>query len=279
MERLINFVYEYRAFFTFLLLEILCAWLIIENNQYQSTRYFNSTNKAVASILNFSHDVREYFSLRDINHELAEENALLRTVLEQRNQRIFAGEIPLVNDTALLNRFEFVSAEVVANSVNQYKNYITINKGSRNGIKPGMAVIGIDGVVGKVKSVSSHYAVLISLLNIDEQVSSEIKSTNYFGTVQWEGTNTRFIDLKYIPRHANPSVGDTVATSGYNVIFPKGILIGIIREVNLKEGSPFWDIQVELSQDFSRLEFVEVVKSNLKQEKDSLEAVTTGIPK
>jgi len=279
MERLINFVYEYRAFFTFLFLEILCAWLIIENNQYQSTRYFNSTNKAAASILSFSHDVREYFSLRDINHELAEENALLRTVLEQRNQRIFASEIPQMKDTAIMNRFEFVSAQVVGNSVNQYKNYITINKGSLAGIEPGMAVIGIDGVVGKVKSVSSHYAVLISLLNIDEQVSSEIKSTNYFGTVQWEGTNARFIDLKYIPRHAKPSIGDTVATSGYNIVFPKGILIGVIREVNLKEGSPFWDIQVELSQDFSRLAFVEVVKSNLKQEKDSLEAITIGKPK
>ncbi len=274
MERLLNFIYEYRAFFTFLLLELSCAWLVIENNQYQSTKYFNSSNRLAANILGFSQGVREYFSLRTINEELSYENAALRTQLDKKNQQIQG-----VTDSARLNQFEYVSAKVMSNSTNLYKNFITVNKGAADGITPGMAAISDAGAVGKVKSVSEHYAVLISLLNVDEQVSSVIKRTNQFGSVRWDGLNMRYSNLLYIPRHAEPMVGDSVVTSGYNAVFPEGVLVGIIREVNLKEETPFWDIRIELSQDFGRLAFVEIVKSRLKSEKDSLERITIGDPK
>jgi len=274
MERLLNFIYEYRAFFTFLLLELSCAWLVIENNQYQSTKYFNSSNRLAANILGFSQGVREYFSLRTINEELSYENAALRTQLEKKNQQIQG-----ITDSARLNQFEYVSAKVMSNSTNLYKNFITINKGAADGITPGMAAISDAGAVGKVKSVSEHYAVLISLLNVDEQVSCVIKRTNQFGSVRWDGLNMRYSNLLFIPRHAEPMVGDSVVTSGYNAVFPEGVLVGIIRAVNLKEETPFWDIRIELSQDFGRLAFVEIVKSRLKSEKDSLERITIGDPK
>lgn len=279
MERLLNFVYQYRAFFTFLVLELFCAWLVVENNQYQSTKFFNSSNQLAANIIGFSHGVREYFSLRSINDELAEENAALRAKLEQRNQSMYALEVMKVKDIAIVNKYDYVSARVVNNSVSLFKNHITINKGKNVGLEPGMAVISSAGAVGKVKSVSEHYAVLISLLNVDEQVSSVIKRTQHFGTAQWDGTDPRTIGLKYIPRHVTPVVGDTVITSGYNAVFPEGIFVGIIREVNLKEEALFWDIKVELAQDFSKLAFVSVVRNNLKHEKDSLEIKTIGEPK
>jgi rod shape-determining protein MreC len=279
MDRLLRFFYEYRAFFTFLLLELFCAWLIVQNNQYQSASYFNTSNRLAASIIGFSTGMREYFSLRDINKELADENATLRTKLEQRNQSLYSLEVRELKDPAIINRYEFVSAKVVNNTTSLFKNYITINKGTDAGIKPGMAAISAAGAVGKVKSVSTHYSVLISLLNIDEQVSSVIKRTQNFGTVQWDGGNARFANLLYIPRHVTPLVGDTVVTSGYNAVFPEGVLVGIIREVRLKEEAPFYDLQVELAQDFTKLAFVEIVKSNLKSEKDSLEFKTIGEPK
>lgn len=276
MDRLLNFIYQYRAFFTFLLLELFCAWLIVENNQYQSTKFFNSSNRMAANIISFSQGVREYFSLRKINRELSEENAALRTRLEQRNQSLYSIDVREIKDPAIVNRFDYVSAKVINNSTNLFKNYITIDKGADEGLKPGMAVISASGAVGKVKSVSDHYAVLISLLNIDENVSSVIKRTGHFGTSKWDGTDPRLINLFYIPRHVTPQVGDTVVTSGFNAVFPQNILVGIIREASLKEETPFWDIKVELAQDFGRLSFVEVVRSNMKAEKDSLEVVTIG---
>lgn len=276
MERLLRFFYEYRAFFTFLSLEIFCAWLIVQNNQYQNVQYFNTSNRLAANIIGFSQGVREYFSLRNINKQLAEENAELRRKLEQRNQSLYSLEVHELKDPAIINRFDYVSAKVVANSTNMLKNFITINKGSDNGIEPGMAVISSVGAVGKVKSVSPHFAVLMSILNVDEHISSVIKRTGHFGTVQWDGGDPRIVNLKFIPRHVKPLEGDTVVTSGYNAVFPEGILIGVIRQVRLSEEAPFYDIQVELTQDFGKLAFVEIVKSNLKAEKDSLERVTIG---
>jgi rod shape-determining protein MreC len=165
---------------------------------------------------------------------------------------------------------------VVNNTTRYYKNFITVNKGSKDGVKPGMAAISSIGVVGKVKSTSEHFSVLISLLNIDEQVSSVIKRTGHFGTIQWDGTDPRLIQLKYIPRHVQPLAGDTIATSGFNAVFPEGVLIGVIKEVRLKEEAPFYDITVALAQDFSSVAFVEIIKSNLKAERDSLELKTMG---
>ena len=279
MDRLLRFFYEYRAFFTFLFLELICGWLIVQNNQYQSASFFNSSNRVAVNIVGFSNGVREYFSLRDINTNLADENAVLRTKLEQRNQSLYLFEVREINDPAIINRFEYVSAKVVNNTTSLFKNYITINKGKDSGIEPGMAAISSAGVVGKVKSVSEHYSVIISLLNIDEHVSSVIKRTQNFGTVQWDGGNARFANLLYIPRHVKPLVGDTIVTSGYNAVFPQGVMVGVIREVKLKEEAPFYDLKLELSQDFTKLAFVEIVKSNLKLEKDSLELKTIGDPK
>ncbi len=275
MERLINFIYEYRAFFTFLVLELLCAWLIIENNQYQSTRFFNSSNSVAAGLLTFSQNTRDFFSLRTVNENLARENAELRTLLERTLQHQKLNPTP-VDDTTRVNQFDFISARVISNSTHLYKNFITINKGSKDGLAPGMAVISDQGTVGKVKSVSENYAVLISLINVDEQISSVIKRTQHFGTVRWDGIDARYSNLQFIPRHVTPAVGDSVVTSGYNAIFPDNILVGIIREVNLKEEAMFWDIRIELAQDFGKLAFVDVIRSKLKPERDSLEFATTG---
>ncbi len=279
MDSLLKFFYDNRAFFTFLTLELFCAFLIVQNNQYQSASYFNSSNRLVANINGFSQGMREYFSLLDINKEVADENARLRRKLEQRNQSIYSLETREIKDVAIINRFDYVSAKVVNNTTSFFKNFITINKGKDAGIEPGMAAISSAGAVGKVKSVSDHYSVLISLLNIDEQVSSVIKRTQNFGTVHWDGGDPRFANLKYIPRHVKPLAGDTIVTSGYNAVFPEGVLVGIIREVKLKEEAPFYDLKVELAQDFTKLAFVEIVKSNLKNEMDSLELKTIGEPK
>lgn len=271
MERLFRFIYQYRVFFTFLVLELLCVWLVVRNNQYQGTRFFNTSNRMAAKTVAVSQNISGYFSLRDVNTQLAEENARLRKKLEQRNQSLYQLETRELKDPAIINKFDFVSARVINNSTQQYKNFITINKGTADGIAPGMAAINELGAVGKVKTASKHFAVLISLLNIDNQVSCLIKRSGYFGTAQWDGLDPRLIDLKYIPRHVQIKPGDTIVTSGYNAVFPPNVLVGVVQAATIKEEAPFYDIKVSLSQDFAKLSFVEIVRSNLKAEKDSLE--------
>jgi rod shape-determining protein MreC len=275
MERLFIFFYQYRAFFTFLILEVVCAWLIIENNQYQGARFFNSSNSVVANLNNFSQGVREYFLLRKINSTLAEENAVLRSKLEQFNQRRYAladnhpGD-SMRFDSAVIKQYDFVSAKVVGNTVHRYTNFLTINKGSSDSITAGMAVISPLGIVGKVKTTSKHFSVVTSILHIDVKVSVIIKSNGYFGTAQWDGKDPDHVKLEFIPRHITPVKGDTVVTSGFNAIYPEGLIVGVIDDVK-KDETLYYDITVKLSQDFRKLSYVEVIRSHLRHERDSLE--------
>jgi len=277
MERLFIFLYAYRAFFTFLILEVLCTWLIIENNQYQSARFFNSSNSVVANLNTFATGVREYFLLRNINTTIAEENAYLRSKLEQyRQAQNAAARKGLIDststDSAVLKQFDFVAAKVVSNTVNRYTNYLTINKGEVDGVAPGMAVISSNGAVGKIKAVSKHFSVVTSILHRDVRVSAILKRTGHFGTIYWDGQDPDYVKMDYVPRHVKPVKGDTITTSGYNAVYPEGIMIGVIDNVQLREEALFYDLRVKLSQDFRKLSFVEVVRNHLRHEQDSLSA-------
>src|SRR5690606_36207564 len=141
---------------------------------------------------------------------------MLRKKLEQLNQFKLQADTLGDADSMVIKRFDFVSAKVENNSTERQTNFITINRGSRDGIKAGMAVISAHGIVGKVKITSEHFSVVTSLLNIDIMVSAIMKRTGYFGTIEWEGGNDPdHVKLRYIPLHVKPLVGDTIITSGY----------------------------------------------------------------
>ncbi len=273
MQRLLNFILSNRAFFTFLALELLCVWLIINNNSFQGARFFNSSNAVAARMLNVSQNVNNYLHLKIVNEELANENTRLRQLLEGEPD-----SIPK-SDSTVTKRFEYVNAKVVNNSVNLFRNFITINKGSKANIAAGMAVLNSNKAVGKVKAVSSNFAVIISLLNLDENVSAMISRTGNFGTVRWDGLDPRYTSLHYIPRHVIPLPGDSVVTSGLNAIFPDKVLVGIVSTAHLNPDALFWNIKVELAQDFTKLQHVQVVRSLLKPEMDSIQHVISGSAK
>lgn len=271
MGRIFLFIYQYRAFFTFLLLELFCTWLVILNNRYQGASFFNSANSFVASVNGFSQNTREYFSLRETNSMLAEENTALRKKLEQLNQFALKLDTVAGADSAVIKRFDFISAKVVNNSIDRLTNFITLNRGSGDGVKPGMAVISSTGVVGKVKIASEHFSVVTSVLNVDIMVSAVMKRTGYFGTIQWDGHDPDQVKLKFIPLHVKPQVGDTIVTSGYSGVFPEGIMVGTIAKINPGKETSFHDLDVKLSQDFRKLSYATIIRSNLLNELDSLE--------
>lgn len=282
MGRVFLFIYQYRAFFTFLLLEIFCTWLIVLNNQYQGARFFNSANSFVASVNGFSHSTKEYFSLRETNSVLADENTKLRRKLEQLNQAKLLADTIGSADSAVIKQFDFVSAKVVNNSIDFQSNFITINRGSADGIEPGMAVINDQGVVGKVKITSEHFSVVTSLLNVDIMISALMRRTGYFGTIQWGGGDAPdpdYVKLKYIPLHVKPMVGDTIVTSGYSGVFPEGVMIGTIARINPSPETSFHDLDVKLSQNFRKLSYATVIRSNLLNELDSLEQKVPAMQK
>ncbi|MEX2336737.1 MAG: rod shape-determining protein MreC [Fulvivirga sp.] len=300
MQRLFLFLYQYRAFLTFLFLEVLCSWLIIKNNDYQGAKFFNSANRFSAGLLQSSDNVTDYFSLTKVNKKLAEENAVLKEKLEQVNQRIYNFHKPYISDSlsaihhdslfvysdslilptdplytqqdsVTVNKFRYMSAKVINNSTRRFNNYITINKGKKDGVEPGMGVIDNDGIVGKVKAVSNNFAVITSILHGDMLISAKIKRTDDLATVEWAGLDPYTSQLKYVPRHVKPLINDTIVTSGYNAVFPEGIPIGRIKEVEIPDDATFHNITITLASDLNELSYVYLIKNTLIAEQDSLE--------
>ncbi|QDH78798.1 rod shape-determining protein MreC [Echinicola soli] len=272
MQRILLFLYSIRAFLLFITLETVAIWLIVSYNSPQGAVFFNSSNSFTGAFLSTKDNFTEYFTLGRSNEELAKKNALLMKQLANLRPVKDSVNIPL--DSLMESTYEFRSAKVINNSINLRNNHITLNRGAEDGIKEGMGVFNGDGIVGRVKGVSSHYASVISLLHTDLLVSSKIKSTDVFGSTQWDGKNPQKAKLKYVPRHVQVTHGDTVVTSGYNAVFPEGILVGTVDSVSNGTETNYLDITIELAANFSTLTYVYLVENNREVELDSLQEIT-----
>lgn len=269
MLRILQFLYRLRAFLLFILLEAVAIWMVVTNNSPQGAAFFNSSNSAIGSVLKKQADMVQFFSLAEVNEALTEENARILQQLSAYNQP--ADSVYMKLDSLLETTYEFKGARVIGNSLRFSQNYLTLNKGSKDGIKPGMGIFNPFGVVGRVKSVSTNYAVAFSLLNTGLLVSSKIKTSDVFGSVQWDGKDASEANLLYIPRHVKTQPGDTVITSGFNAVFPEGIPIGIISEVGPSADNPnYLQIRLKLSTDFSKVNYVYLVENTHYNEMDSL---------
>jgi rod shape-determining protein MreC len=269
MLRILQFLYRVRAFLLFAFLEFLAIWMIVSNNSPQGAAFFNSSNELVGNALKKQADVVQFFSLADANSALVDENAKLKQ--ELLKFQVKPDSMPLAIDSTLESNFELKGARVVAYSLRFSQNYLTLYKGAKDGIKPGMGVFNSQGIVGRVKSVSENYSVAFSVLNTSLLISAKIKSSEVFGSVQWDGGNTSEVQLLYVPRHVKATKGDTVITSGFNAVFPEGILIGQISKVEVNKKDPnYLAITVKLSTDFSKLTYVYLVENTQFQEIDSL---------
>lgn len=268
MLRILQFLYSLRSFLLFVLLEVLAIGLIVSNNSPQGGAFFNSSNTVIGSALKTRSDVLDFFSFAQANETLIRENAMLLQQIKTLTQEPDSLFIPL--DSAFQAQFQFTGARVISNSLRFAQNHLTLNKGFKDGLKPGMGIFNQDGIVGRVKSVSENYSVGISLLNTGLLVSSKIKSTENFGTVNWDGKSSKQAKMLYMPRHVRAQAGDTIVTSGFNAVFPEGIRIGIISSVNQGDDPNYLDILIDLSTDFTRVKYVYLVENTQIVELDSL---------
>jgi rod shape-determining protein MreC len=275
MQRLFAFFYRFRAFFIFVALQAVCVGFIVKYNNYQSAAFLNSSNRYAASVLITSNNVSSYFGLKEVNEQLAYENAHLREklMLIEKNLHTPDSTNGLIIPKEIIDEqlFQFIPAKVINNSVRRMTNFITIDKGTDDGIEPGMGIINSNGVVGMVRAASKNYATVTSVLHSSVYLSSKIKSSNTFCSTNWDGKNPSLAKLLFVPRHVKVADGDTVVTSGFSGLFPEGIMVGTIKDKTITGDATFYDIKINLSTDFYQLQHVYVVKNQLKVEKDSLE--------
>ncbi|MFT6866698.1 MAG: rod shape-determining protein MreC [Cyclobacteriaceae bacterium] len=269
MQNLLNFLYRFRAFGFFLVLEAFCVWLILSYNQRQNASFLNSSNAAIARVNYLTNNTNRFINLSDVNQQLLAENQFLRSELARINRTIDRAD-------SSLNKYEYVAAKVINNTYERSLNYFTLDVGYQDGVAPGMGVISDKGVIGQIKSVSDHFATVTSLLHRNLLVSSVVKSSNTLCTVQWDGESPAEAAIRYIPRHIALYEGDSVVTSGYNSVFEPNIVIGTISKFNLNNDDAFYDAKIKLVVDFTSLKYAYVIKSMLKDEKDSLELEIKG---
>jgi rod shape-determining protein MreC len=271
MRNLLYFIIRNYYVFLFLLLEGISFILVFRFNAFQRSGFTAVTRTFTANIRDNLSGIRNYINIRQYNEILTLENARLRN--EIANMGRFDKMPGFVIDSSSLSAFRYIPARVISNSVNRQYNYIIINKGNLDGVSPDMAVICETGVVGIVIGVSEHYSTVIPVLNRNFRLSAKLKNSNYFGIIQWEGRSSDQVDLREIPVHIEVNSGDTVVTSGYSAVFPEGVNIGYIEEINDSEGN-FHDIRLKLITDFRNLYYVNVIRNLNRDEIEALRQKT-----
>ncbi len=276
MRKLIAFLIKYSVVILFIALELLSFGLIVNNNGYQKSVFFSSGNTLLASFYEVSNSVVEYFFLRQANDGLSAENTQLKNeIVNLRNQlqSMTADSTvrKLKHPIDPQNEIAYIYAKVIHNSTNKMQNFITLNKGERDGIKVDMGVVNEEGVVGIVSKVTEKFSVVIPILNPKMQINSKFKKNNYSGPIVWDGKDYRFARLNDIARHVKFSLGDSLITSGYTYSFPEGILIGTVDDFTIKESDAYYNIRVQLAVNFRTLSHVQVINYLNYEEQHSLE--------
>lgn len=276
MKNLLYYLVKWWPWILFAIYVGLSCKLLFNSNPYQHSVYLTSANSIASGIYNVSANVRGYLNLRQINEDLQRRNAELELEALRLNERIISlEEMEIAKNMpadTLFNRYDFVIAHVINNSVNRPRNYITINKGELDGIRPEMGVVDRNGIVGKVNVVGPHSSRVISLLNSHLPISCKIKGTQLVGTLVWDGNDSREALLKELPRHSTFNPGDTIVSSGYSTTFPEGVPVGVILEEKKDYDDNFFTLKIKLFTDFSKLSTVRVVIDNMTEEIKAVEA-------
>lgn len=275
MKEIIKLILKYHFTIIFILLEAVSFSLIVQHNNYQRTVFSGHTATFFCYISSTISDIDNYFSLKETNEKLVAENTDLRNRIENIKSALDGQENYIWGEDSSFfdTDYRYQSARMVNSSFNKTKNYITLDKGSSDGVAKEMAVCSREGVVGIIQNTSRHYAKVLPLVNTNLRVSAKLKKNGYYGSLQWDGNDYRYSYLNDIPFHVDVAQGDTIVTSGFSSIFPEGELIGFVETVN-KETANFLTIKVKLAVDFKKISDVYVVANLNKSEKLELEEMT-----
>ncbi len=268
MQQIINFLIRYKHFLLYIFLLMVSLGLTIQSHSYHQSRFFNSSNWLSGNIYEASSGVTSYFGLTQENKKLVEENKRLNDLLFN-----FKNGDPLSSDSTLLS-YTITSGRVINNSFAKTRNYLTIDKGENDSVKPDMGVISTQGILGIIENTSGNYATVQSILNERSSINAKIKNTDHFGSLEWNAQRYDLVQLVDIPRLVKITVGDTIVTGGMSSIFPENIPIGAVQKFDLDTANSFYTIDVKLFNDMTNIRNVYIVQNNNREEIIELEAIT-----
>lgn len=231
--------------------------------------FLNSSDFFISNVYSSVYKLSSYMHLKQDNERLIKEIAELKNNLPENF---------IVNDSLHLDTskmiYKFLPAHVIKNTVNFDNNFLTIDKGKKDGVRIDDGVVCADGIVGVVVNVSKNYSVILSVLNTMSGVNVKLARTGHWGTIKWDGKNYRYVVLEGIPNHIKIMKGDTVLTSAYSSIFPENIEVGTIDTFYRNEEDNFYNIKVLLSTDFKKVNNVLIISNLRRNEQQNLQNET-----
>lgn len=269
MQQIVNFVLRNKTFLMFLLLFSIALAFTIQNNSYHQSKFFNSTNFITGNFFKWRGNITHYFNLQTTNETLLEENKRLRSLILNIPDSTISKQDSTNQQFDIYNVY---STQIVKNSYALPNNYITIKKGSKQGIKQDFGVFTSSGIVGIVDDVSNSYARVQSVLNTKSRINAQHKNSYHIGSLIWNGKSTELVQMVDVSKFAKISKGDTIITGGQSTIFPQGILIGTVLDLKLDQGGDTYTIDVKLFNDMTNIGYVYVVENTDAHEIKSLDS-------
>ena len=266
------------SFLTFVGLELLCLFLIINKNSDQRDIYLetksvwtNAIGGKMSSWVNYFGLRAAHDSIKNLNGELME-----RAFNEELSADVPLGPLldSLLADTAnSAQRYELLPAKIVMKSpYSRSGNTYNIDRGRQHGVQRGQGVISERGPIGIVTHVENKYARVMTLLDPNSRISACL-ANNVHGSLMWDGKDPRYSTLHYIPDYIrHPETNDTIYTTSYSNVYPTGIPIGRIEEYIPQSGSGLWQIKVELFENLMAVDHAFVVIDLDKEELEALNA-------
>lgn len=260
MRKLFEFIRSIYVVVLFVALEVAAISYYAHSTHYTQARLLARSNQVAGGVHGFFAGIRRYFSL-------GHENRLLLGRVAQLEERLAQYEEAETN--ALLDsymqdigesKYRFVTASVVANTVNRAQNLITLNRGRQDGVAEEMAVLSPDGAMaGYVVDCTERYAVAMSVLNTSFRASGKLADAEYYGSIYWDGLDQNVVILGELSKYADPKPGQEVVTTGFSQYFPADVLIGWVESASLNETRTAYTVRVRLAAEMSRLNEVVLV--------------------
>ena len=253
----------------FILLEIAALGMLKNSSTLQNIWINRLSHLVMGKLWGSGDSIRNYFSLEKQNEELFQENFRLNEEIRKYRQAE-ESSAEAANVVTPSPTFVYIPATVTKISRNSAHNYIILNKGTEDGVKPYSGIITPKGVVGIISAVDSHYSYGLTLMNPNISVSCRVSLDGAVGPLVWSGRRPDKAILKDLPLHFDIEPGDTVRTSGFSSIFPPDIPVGITGSTSVADGSTNVT-EVTLFEDFSALRYVTIVENPKRDEISSLE--------
>lgn len=252
--------------------------MLFQYNKFHEAAFMNISGEVTGRVSAQYNNVEYYFNLKKTNDQLVLENQKLRNLLKE-DFNLPDTSIKAITDSVRIDSIElhrkyfYYPAKVINNSVTAQNNYITISRGTAQGLAKDMAVVSPTGIVGTVVNVSTNMATVMSLLHRNSRVSASLSKTGETGSVEWDGKDAQALTFKNIPKSVEVKAGDSVVASRYST-FPAGELIGVVSKVEDQKESNFYMLTVKPSTNFYNVQFVYAVKNLQKEEQDAIEKAT-----